>query len=383
MGSHLLQILLTYPILVESYIPPKFLVGIIDQLKFAEFVIHHKCFTFSEKAELLKIYSNRESMINLNQNSISHKHQAFITCTNNLIDINQNKQTNAPVLVISKIQNEMDLNEIKISVGDEVYFLDKNNFKIYEAYEINQIHIIRYLGQFHHVEKNSILFSPANDFVDSIVERRTNFHGLQLIGMVEYEPPYIDFPNNLLKKSIYFSENDTYDLTNIASGVYIDVLSHLQNLLNFSTKLYKRKDGVWGMPKTLKNGTIILNGLLQSIVNGQADILSTSFSEIPDRIPFVDYLPPLSQSYAALYISNFDYEIVDWTVYLVPFSIRLWLVICSSAISFMIIIKLIEMQHLMSESKLVSHVHMLRNISDLITLLISYNYGHCSCTYME
>ena len=100
MGSNLLQIFLSYLILVESYIPPKILVGIIDQLKFAEFVIHYKCFTFSEKAELLKIYSNRESMINLNQNFISHKHQAFITCTNNLIDINQHTQTKAPVLVI-------------------------------------------------------------------------------------------------------------------------------------------------------------------------------------------------------------------------------------------------------------------------------------------
>ena len=84
MGRHLLQILLTYLTLVESFIAPKILVGIIDQLKFADFVIHYKCLTFSEKAELLKIYSDRESVINLNQNSTSHKHQAFITCTNNL-----------------------------------------------------------------------------------------------------------------------------------------------------------------------------------------------------------------------------------------------------------------------------------------------------------
>ena len=86
MGRHLLQILLTYLTLVESFIAPKILVGIIDQLKFADFVIHYKCLTFSEKAELLKIYSDRESVINLNQNSTSHKHQAFITCTNNLTD---------------------------------------------------------------------------------------------------------------------------------------------------------------------------------------------------------------------------------------------------------------------------------------------------------
>ena len=47
-------------------------------------------------------------------------------------------------------------------------------------------------------------------------------------------------------------------MTNIVDGIYIDMLNSMEKVLNFSTKLYKRKDGQWTPPKTLPNGTIIL-----------------------------------------------------------------------------------------------------------------------------
>ena len=53
-------------------------------------------------------------------------------------------------LVIMSIEDETELKqrEIDIPVDKEIYFLDKNSLKKYEAYNINEIHITRYLGHF-------------------------------------------------------------------------------------------------------------------------------------------------------------------------------------------------------------------------------------------
>ena len=44
-------------------------------------------------------------------------------------------------------------------------------------------------------------------------------------------------------------------MTNIVEGVLIDVLHLLEKKYNFSTQLYKRKDGAWGLAELLQNGT--------------------------------------------------------------------------------------------------------------------------------
>ena len=58
-------------------------------------------------------------------------------------------QTNGPILVITEIQEETNLQEMDINVGTEMYFLDFKSLEIYEAYKINKIHFTRYLGSFH------------------------------------------------------------------------------------------------------------------------------------------------------------------------------------------------------------------------------------------
>jgi hypothetical protein len=44
----------------------------------------------------------------------------------------------------------------------------------------------------------------------------------------------------------YFSENQTYDITGIIQGMYYEVLKTFEEELNFTTRLYKRQDGIWG-----------------------------------------------------------------------------------------------------------------------------------------
>ena len=330
--------------LVACNIPLNVLLGIIDQFELIDTIIQKNCFVLSTKLELFKIFSDLGETINLNQRTFHHKHP-FIRCIKNIKKLTLKKPIKTPLVIISQIKNKNDLSSMDISIGEEVYFLDKNTFKIYEAYEVNNMHITRYLGQFHQANKKFALFSPADDFIDSFVDRRGDFHGIQLIGMVEAQPQTIIIPDNFLSQSYYFAENETYDVTSIVSGSYINSLNHLKKSLNFSIKLYKRKDGEWGMPKLLPNGSIILNGMIKSITENNADMICTSLSIVQLRRPYVDFLNPMSQVYAALFIANHNYDVIDWTVYLAPFSIKLWLSIVASAIIFMIIITIMERQY--------------------------------------
>ena len=297
--------------------------------------------------ELLKLFSDYGVLIRLNE-KIAHPNHPFIRCTENIKTVSLNKPIKTQIVVISQIEKENDLNEFDISVGEEVYFLDKNSFKIYEAYVVNNVHVTRYLGQFKEINKSSALFSPSDDFIDSFIERRKDFHGIQLIGMTESEKglSYIKIPNEFADQSNYFPENETYDVTSIVSGSYINALKHLEKSLNFSTKLYKRKDGLFGMPKIFSNGTIILNGMMKSIVESHVDIICAAMGILPIRHAYVDFLVPMSQKVASLFIANNkNLAITDWTVYLTPFSIKLWLIIVASAITFMVIITILERQY--------------------------------------
>ena len=341
-----LQVLCFCLSLVECMVTPKVLVKIMDEFGMTDFVLQNQCFTLADEKELFKILSDRGKMINLS-GKIFNQHQSLIKCIENILDFNLNEQIKVPMLVISQIESKNDFDKIKLSIGDEVYFLDKSNFKLYESYVINNIQVTRYLGQFQDVE-----FVPAADFHDSIVERRGNFHGLQFIGMSEKDPPQLDFPDNFADKATYFSNNGTYDVTQFVNGSYVDILNHLEKSLNFSTTLYKRKDGEWGMPQEMPNGSVLLNGILQSTAEGPGDIICAPLGVLPQRFPYLDFLPPLSDQFGALFIAKHNkYEMIDWMVYLGPFTYELWLSICIFAVPITIIIVIMRRLYLLEKVK--------------------------------
>ena len=91
-----------------------------------------------------------------------------------------------------------------------------------------------------------------------IIYMGSYIHTLLFKGLTEIEEPAIHFPHDFVSNATYFPNNDTYDMTNIVDGIYIDMLNSMEKVLNFSTKLYKRKDGQWTPPKNLSDGTIVL-----------------------------------------------------------------------------------------------------------------------------
>ena len=235
MRDILLILLISYPILVECIIPLNILLSIIDQFQLFDIVIQKNCFTLLMKMELFKIFADRGKILNLNEKRVHPNHQ-FIRCTDTIKTLTLNKSIKTQTVVITQIENKTDLSTMDISIGENVYFLDKTTFKIYEAYSVNSVHVTQYLGQFHELNKSTALFSPADDFIESLVDRRGNFHGIQLIGMTDLDlarnlaQHYIIIPDNFAEQSNYFPENETYDVTNIVSGIYIG-LSHFNKIL--------------------------------------------------------------------------------------------------------------------------------------------------------
>ena len=62
----------------------------------------------------------------------------------------------------------------------------------------------------------------AKDYVPSFVNRRGNFYGIQFKAMVDFEPPMTYFTKDYKSKVEYFQKNETYDVTDVSRGLYID-----------------------------------------------------------------------------------------------------------------------------------------------------------------
>ena len=112
--------------------------------------------------------------------------------------------------------------------------------------------------------------------------RRADFHGAKLIALMD--APSLGMKIDSLENAPYDAIEDRYDVTNLVSGPFNDVLKILERSLNFTTKLYKRKSGGWGLPIEYPNGTIELSsGMVQDLVTGVADLIATSIVMLYER----------------------------------------------------------------------------------------------------
>ena len=71
-------------------------------------------------------------------------------------------------------------------ISNEVFFVDWNSLKAYEAYLINNVQVVKFLGQFQdNIDKNiNTKFIPSEYYLSPMAKRRKNFHGLELNGII-------------------------------------------------------------------------------------------------------------------------------------------------------------------------------------------------------
>ena len=287
-----------------------------------------------QKIKFVKELSNLDHTIRHDNTMVDQmNYHPDIILTTNLDDLKlEFTNENIATLVVTQIQKEEDLNSVNIPIDKQIYFVDEVSWKTYESYTINEIQITKLLGQLQIANSTSnvekVQFVESKHYISSFERRRSNFHGVRLNAMVEEQSRKIKFPHDFATNTNFFKNNQTYDMTNVIDGVYIDVLLTLEKTLNFSTKLYLRKDRIWGIPKK-ENGTVILDGMIKSLFeNDFIDFIWAPLSIMPERTPYVKYLGRMTNEYGAIFIPKDDTTLnIHYSLYFEPLHLKLWITI--------------------------------------------------------
>ena len=160
------------------------------------------------------------------------------------------------------------LTNLTTKINQDIKFVNQEDWKVYEHYKINDKIIMNELGAlddtFQYIPKLNLSFE----------ERRRNFHRYHLKAMTEEESPYITFSN--FSSTEFDQQSQTYDVTKSVQGMYYDMFLILQETLNFTATLHKRKDGKWGPLTVFPNGTIEnVTGIIESVISGFSEMIVT------------------------------------------------------------------------------------------------------------
>lgn len=158
--------------------------------------------------------------------------------------------------------------------------------------------------------------------------------------MSEEIGPFIYFD---LTNAPFSDKSQTYDVTYSTQGMFYDMFLTLQEKLNFTATLHKRKDSRWGVAKILDNGTVIASGgIIEDVALGDAEMIVASMAQTASRIQVLDILPSIMPYNMEIFIKKLENEEISWTVYLNPISRNLWTMLIFVAIVFAVILSSIE-----------------------------------------
>ena len=201
---------------------------------------------------------------------------------------------------------------LKAPIDKKVFLVNKSSKEVFEIYQIGNQHIHQKLGKFNNFTND---FIWSKDIERDLIMRRSNFHGIELKAMTETIGTLIMLDSEYVQKAKYFSENETYLVNNYISGSFHDIFLELQSQLNFTTKIFKRKERSWGYVYPQHNGSYVATGMVSDLFFNRADIVVSSLSINPERAKYVDFLIQLDSQKIGLYIpiesskGKFDYDI--------------------------------------------------------------------------
>ena len=93
--------------------------------------------------------------------------------------------------------------------------------------------------------------------------------------MTDSENPYISID---LEYAELDEKSQTYNVTKLVKGMYFDMFLLLQETLNFTATLHRRKDGKWGGKLNIfEIGTIEAAGLPESLLSGFSEMIMTTY----------------------------------------------------------------------------------------------------------
>ena len=115
-------------------------------------------------------------------------------------------------------------------------------------------------------------------------------------------------------------------------------LKWMETKLNFTAKIFLRKDMKLGSPKVLSDGSIekeLSEGAFRNMFERSVDIICESLKMTRERAQFGTFLPPMYSIHDAIYIPVRDSaEDLDMKVFFSPFSTKMWFAMLLKCIIF-------------------------------------------------
>ena len=247
-------------------------------------------------------------------------------------------------LIGSEAELEEAKRKMKVAINQRMFFLSTDRKTIAEMYRIGDQEVRRILGHLD-TDNNSIGYQAVKN-LDSFTERRSNFMGKELDAMTDQQAPFlvIDKEKEMkqLEKGWIGSEgNQVRDVSNeTMSGYFYTVLKCLEKRLNFTAKLWMRKDGNFGRPY---NGT--WNGMIGNIVRAEADFIVASVTETAKCFEAVDFLHPMGAETIASYILRQGLERREWLSFLYPLNTEVWTYLLINSIVLLLALKGLEVYY--------------------------------------
>ena len=207
-----------------------------------------------------------------------------------------------------------------IQINQQIYFFDQLSNELFEVYMINNKKIRNKLG---YVDREE--FQWEKNVEPNFILRRSDFQGLTLKAMTEKQGSNIIIHDDYKIKAPFNSTDNTYMVNGFVSGLYFEILQELQEHLNFSTILFKRKVASWGFVYEEENGTIKGTGMVGDLLYKNADLVVTSLTAMVERAKHIDFMPPITPFEIGLSIANLDLtEEYDYDTFISPFNLSLW-----------------------------------------------------------
>ena len=307
-----------------------------------EFQIQHPQVVFRPGLRITKYLKSFIKLLNAKIITISEEHMRTTSkgiCKNViLIDVDieiekykrilQKIKTLTVVVIWNNVQFDKLFNLVKLEINQEIYFFKWSTNQMFETYVINGKLIKRKLG---FMDPKTLEFIWESGQNPDFFQRRSNFHGITLRGMVEFRGLNLNADPKYLQNAPFYSNNQTYLVNGYIYGLMYDILEELQNKLNFTTLLYKRKKPTWGYVYPQPNGSYIGTGMVGDIFFKRSDIIVAPLGMVYKRAIYIDYLPPVTDYLCGVYIQNSDLsEHVDLDTFVAPFSVNLWMIILLS-----------------------------------------------------
>ena len=177
------------------------------------------------------------------------------------------------------------IESLNVHIGQRVYLVNTHNDEVSEFYSINGLVKIEKLSK---MSKDGAFMK---DLRAPFVRRRSNFHGSRLLVLTNKQSPHVHLIRENEPNVVNLETTASGDLLEeidpeILGGTHPDALRQLQEDLNFTTRIFMRRDRDWGLLINHENGSTQWSGMVSSLVKGEIDLVAAPLTNTFYRFCF-------------------------------------------------------------------------------------------------